>query len=99
PTTKQIPADCHLIATMVVLLVVMGFKGYLKQILHDAILHRALFLRSSSFCPSGRRAPSGATCRYSVWRVTPSSAQRSRIIVSGLPIDARAKRSLAVVIL
>ena len=52
-----------------------------------------------SFSPSGRSSPLGETCRYRVWRVTPSSVQRSPTLVSGWPIEAVARRSLAGVIL
>jgi hypothetical protein len=55
--------------------------------------HPFFFL--SSFSPSGRSIPSGPTCLYKVWRVTPSSAQRSPTLVSGLPMAAIAKRSFA----
>ena len=49
--------------------------------------------------PCSRSDPSGATWRYSVCRVMPSSLQRGAISVSGLPIAAWARRSFAGVIL
>ena len=55
--------------------------------------------RESSFTPSGRSSLLRETCLYSVCRVMPNSSQRSPIFVSGWPMAALAKRSLAVVIL
>jgi hypothetical protein len=56
-------------------------------------------VRLSSFVPSGRNSPFGEMCRYRVCRVMPSSWHRSPTLVSGWPIAAIARRSLAAVIL
>ena len=50
---------------------------------------------SSILMPSGRSSPSGEMCRYSVWRVTPSSLQSADTLVWGWPRTAIAWRSLA----
>ena len=56
-------------------------------------------LGSSNLWPSSRTVPSGATYRYRVCRVGPSSLHSSPTTVSGFPIAAMASRSLAAVIL
>lgn len=55
--------------------------------------------RNIRLSPSGPSSPVGETCRWRVWRVTPSSMQRSLTLVPGLPIEARASQRLAEVIL
>jgi hypothetical protein len=48
--------------------------------------------------PSPRGSPVGETCRYIVDRVIPNSSHSDATFVSGFPIAAIARRSLAAVI-